>query len=41
MKKCANIGCYKINCPLSVRTGIFALNTREKGLFYSQEVQLT
>ena len=40
-QKYANIKRYKIYCPLSVQNGIYAPNTRETGVFYSQEVQLT
>ena len=40
-QKYANIKRYKIYCPLSVQNGIYAPNTRETGVFYNQEVQLT
>ena len=35
-QKYANIKRYKIYCPLSVKNGIYAPNTRETGVFYNQ-----
>lgn len=34
-QKYANIKRYKIYCPLSVKNGIYAPNTRETGVFYN------